>query len=64
MTTRETANELRYLRFRRAQIDAAIHALERLKHLQSTRSWKIDAIPTAAGAGRPFRMAGGRAASG
>jgi hypothetical protein len=63
MTTRETAYELRYLRFRRAQIDAAIRSLERLQRLQSTRSWRIGAIPTATGVGRLFRAAGGRAAS-
>jgi hypothetical protein len=64
MTTRETASELRYLRFRCAQIDAAIHALERLQLLQAARCWKARAIPAAAGVGRRFRTAGGRAASG
>jgi hypothetical protein len=65
MTSREITTELRYLRFRCAQIDAASHALERLQFLRSTRSWKIDAIPTAPGVGRPFPKAlAGRAGSG
>jgi hypothetical protein len=46
MTSRETASELHYLRFRRTQIDAAIRALERVQDLRSTRSWKVGAIPT------------------
>jgi hypothetical protein len=45
--TRRAASGLRYLRFRRAQIDAAIRALESLQHLRSARSWRFPAIPIA-----------------
>ena len=44
MTPRQAANKLRSLCHRRAQIDAAIHALEQLQNLRAARLGEVPAF--------------------